>query len=106
MVAEFFLRTLVRMYGRHIVYTDEGVVWYPDACNLLGLEHRIHTPYEKSVTESANQSINQFMKDRTEGFDDHYPCRKHGCDLSHVWRWLYVFCFMYNEMMRNRIRFN
>jgi hypothetical protein len=31
MVAEFFLRTLVKMYGKHVVYTDEGV-WYPDAC--------------------------------------------------------------------------
>jgi transposase-like protein len=42
MVAELFLRTLVKMYGKHVVYTDEGV-WYPDACKLLGLEHRIHT---------------------------------------------------------------
>jgi len=42
MVAELFLRTLVKMYGKHVVYTDEGA-WYPDACKLLGLEHRIHT---------------------------------------------------------------
>ena len=42
MVAEFFLRALVKIYGKHVVYTDEGV-WYPDACKSLGLEHRIHT---------------------------------------------------------------
>jgi len=29
-----------------MVYTDEGIVWYPDACsNSLGLEHRIHSSY-------------------------------------------------------------
>jgi hypothetical protein len=42
MVAELFLRALVKIYGKHVVYTDEGV-WYPDACKSLGLEHRIHT---------------------------------------------------------------
>jgi putative transposase len=100
MVAEFFLRTLVKMYGKHVVYTDEGV-WYPDACNSLGLEHRIHTTYEKSLIER----VNQYLKDRTEGFDDHYPCRKKGCGLSHVRRWLNLFCFMYNQM-RDRVKFD
>jgi transposase-like protein len=59
MVAELFLRTLVKMYGRHVVYTDEGV-WYPDACKSLGLEHRIHTytPYEKSLMERVNKPTN------------------------------------------------
>jgi transposase-like protein len=42
MVAGLFLDSLEKMYGRHVVYTDEGV-WYPDACNSLGLEHRTHT---------------------------------------------------------------
>jgi transposase-like protein len=42
MVAELFLRTLVKMYGKHVLYTDEGV-WYPDACKSLGLEHRMHS---------------------------------------------------------------
>lgn len=40
-----------------------------------------------------------------EGFNDHYPCSKQGCRLSHVWRWLYVLCRMHNKM-RDRIRFN
>jgi putative transposase len=100
LVAEFFLNSLVKTYGRHVVYSDEGV-WYPDACRSLGLEHKIHTPYEKSLIERVNQCI----KDRTEVFDDYYPCRKQGCNLSHVRRWLYLFSFMYNEMKRN-IRFN
>jgi len=79
---------------------DEGV-WYPDACKSVGLEHRIHTPYEKSLMER----VNQYLKDRTEVFDDHYPCRKKGCGLSHVRRWLNLFCFMYNKM-RDRVKFD
>jgi putative transposase len=91
MVAEWFLGGLVKMYGRHVVYSDEGA-WYPDACASLGLEHRVHTSYEKSLIER----VNQLIKDRTEEFDDYYPCRKEGCDLSHVRRWLYLFAFMHN----------
>lgn len=100
LVAEWFLRGLVKMYGRHVVYSDEGA-WYPDACASLGLEHRIHSAYERSLIERMNQRI----KDRTEGFDDYYPCRKEGCDLSHVRRWLYLFAYIQNES-RSRIGFN
>lgn len=44
------------MYGRQVVYTDEGI-WYPDAYYSLKLEQRIHTPYDKSLIERVNQSI-------------------------------------------------
>jgi putative transposase len=30
-VAELFSRSLVRIYGRHVVYSD-GRTWYPEAC--------------------------------------------------------------------------
>ncbi|MEM3040638.1 MAG: hypothetical protein QXG97_01260 [Nitrososphaerota archaeon] len=33
----------------------------------------------------------QTLKDRTECFDDHYPCRRKNCILDHVWRWLSLF---------------
>ncbi|MEM3124005.1 MAG: hypothetical protein QW756_07970 [Nitrososphaerota archaeon] len=33
----------------------------------------------------------QTLKDRTECFDDHYPCRRNACILYHVWRWLNLF---------------
>jgi hypothetical protein len=36
--------------------------WYFETYVSLGLEHRLHLPYEKSIV------------DRTEAFDDHYPC--------------------------------
>ncbi|MEM2058022.1 MAG: hypothetical protein QXO76_07235 [Thermoproteota archaeon] len=28
------------------------------------------------------------LKDRTENFDDYFPCRRKACTLNHVWRWL------------------
>jgi transposase-like protein len=43
--AEKFLKTLVRLYGGHPVWTD-GAPWYSDACRSLGLEHyRYKAPY-------------------------------------------------------------
>ena len=42
-VAESFLRSLITIYGKHIVYSDGGT-WYPEACISLGLEHRLNSP--------------------------------------------------------------
>jgi putative transposase len=87
LVAEMFLKSLVKRYGKHVVYSDGGP-WYPDACNVSGLEHRLHSPYEKSLMERANE----YVKDRIEEFDDYWPCLKGpGCDLRHVWNWLNLF---------------
>ncbi len=36
LVVEAFLKSLIEMYGRHIVYSDGGT-WYPEACTSLGL---------------------------------------------------------------------
>ncbi len=91
LVAETFLRSLIRLYGRHVVYSDAGP-WYPDACRSLGLEHRLHSPFEKSIIER----MMEYVKDRTECFDDYYPCTRQECSLSHVYRWLGLFVSMHN----------
>ena len=93
LVAESFLRSLINLYGKHIVYSDGGS-WYPEACNSLGLKHTLHSPFEKSVIERAME----YVKDRTESFDDYYPCRKKAvdCNLTHVYRWFVLFVFLYN----------
>jgi putative transposase len=39
----------------------------------------------------------QYIKDRTEGFDDYFPCRKAGCNLHHVKNWLNLFASMHNK---------
>jgi putative transposase len=39
----------------------DGGTWYPEACERLGLEHRLHSPYyEKSLIERAND----YLKDK------------------------------------------
>jgi putative transposase len=82
--------------GKHVVYSDGGT-WYPEACERLGLEHRLHSPYEKSLMERANQ----YLKDRIEEFDDYYPCMKEGCDLAHVRSWLNLFVDMHYARRRH-----
>lgn len=86
LTAELFLRKLVKLYGRHPVHTD-GAPWYPEACGSLGLEHRRLDEDYRSLVERAVQ----YLKDRMEGFDDHYPCRMEGCGLKHVQSWLSLF---------------
>ena len=99
MAARTFLRSLVERYGKHQVYSDGGA-WYPDACRSLGLEHRLHSPYEKSLIERANE----YLKDRVEAFDDRWPCLRDGCDLDHVRRWLGLFTDAHYAR-RRRMRF-
>ena len=48
LVAEAFLSLLIRMYGKHIVYSDDDGTGYPEVCVSLNLEHRLHSSYEKS----------------------------------------------------------
>jgi putative transposase len=92
LVAEAFLKSLISLYGKHTVYSDGGS-WYPEACNSLGLKHLLHTPFEKSIIERAME----YVKDRTESFDDYFPCiKKEDCNLKHVYHWIGLFVFMYN----------
>jgi putative transposase len=105
LVAEKFIRSLVDKYGRHIVYTDGGT-WYPQACIFLHLKHRLHSPLENSLIER----VMQYFKDRTECFDDYYPCinndkSNNNCDLEHVYNWIRLFIYLYNTKIRNTILF-
>ena len=101
-VAERFLYALIKIHGKHCVSTDGGT-WYPQACNFLHLKHRLHSPLEKSLIER----VMQYFKDRTECFDDYYPCttRKNNCDLQHVYNWIKLFIYLYNTTIRNKMPF-
>ncbi len=92
MLNESFLRTLITIYGKHTVYSDGGT-WYPEACSSsLGLRHVLHPSLEKGVIERTIE----YFKDRTENFDDYYPCKPKGChDLVHVYNWMSLFVFMH-----------
>ncbi len=97
LVAEQFLKGLIKKYGKHSISTDGGT-WYPQACKFLKIKHHIHSYYEKSIVERTIQ----YLKDRTECFDDYFPCRKYNCKLEHVIKWLNLFADMYNNKMIRR----
>ena len=91
-VVERFILNLVKRYVEHPVSADGGT-WYPQACRFLRLEHHIHSPYEKSIIERTVQ----YIKDRTEYFDDYFPCRKSKCKLQHIQKWLDLFVSHHNN---------
>jgi len=68
-------------------------------CQFLKLKHHhIHSSYEKSIIERTMQ----YIKDRTEGFDDDYfPYRKKNCKLKHVQQWLNLFAYYFNKKIRS-----
>ena len=94
-VAERFISSLINRYGKHLVSTADGGTWYPpQACKFLKVNHRIHSALEKSLIERTMQ----YIKDRTEGFDDYFPCRKKNkCKLKHVKQWLSLFIDQHNK---------
>ena len=91
-VAERFISKLVVTYGSHPISTDGGT-WYPQACKFLKLDHHIHSSFEKSLVERTMQ----YIKDRTECFDDYFPCRLENCKLKHVKNWLNLFVDYHNK---------
>ncbi len=99
-VAAQFIESLTSKYGRHPVYSDGGT-WYPEACSALGLNHYLYSPYEKSIVER----VNQYFKDRTECFDDYYPCnRKSNCDLKRTHNWISFFILMHNATRNHKFK--
>jgi len=70
-----------------------GGIRCPQMCRFLKLRHHIHSSFEKSLIERTMQ----YTKDRTEGFDDYFPCRKVNCKLKHVKNWLNLFVFQHNK---------
>ena len=91
-VAERFILGLVKNHGKHPVSTDGGT-WYPQACRFLKLKHHIQSPFEKSLIERTMQ----YVKDRTESFDDYFPCRLKNCKLKHVINWMNLFVDYHNN---------
>ena len=95
-VAERFMSDLVKIHGKHPVSTDGGT-WYPMACKFLKLNHHLHSSSEKSMIERKMQ----YIKDRTECFDDYFPCRLEDCKLKHVKNWMNLFVNYHNKEMTN-----
>jgi putative transposase len=66
LAAEQFIQSLIRKYGKHDISTDGGGTCYPQTCRFLNVEHHMHSSIEKSFIERTIQ----YIKDRTECFDD------------------------------------
>ena len=71
-----------------------------DACKWLRLNHQVYGSELKNLMERFVQQI----KDRTECFDDHFPCTKQNCNRQHVWNWLKLF-ILYLDMDKDRMQF-
>ncbi|MDR4490585.1 MAG: hypothetical protein R2685_06745 [Candidatus Nitrosocosmicus sp.] len=95
-VAERFISGLVKIHGKRPVSTYGGT-WYPMACRFLNLDHHIHSSLEKSLIERKMQ----YIKDRTESFDDYFPCRIKNCKLKHVRNWLRLFVDYHNNEIKH-----
>jgi putative transposase len=90
-VAEQFLSSLVKEYGKHPVSTD-GVV-HGIQSKYLKLRDHIHSSYEKSIIERTIE----YLKYRTECFDDYFTCKKEKCILKHIINWLNLFIDYHNR---------
>ncbi len=90
------LSDVVEEYGEHPVSIDGGTWYPPQACKFLKLLHHIHSfvyKNEKSIIERTMQ----YVKDRTEGFDDYFPCKKNKCKLKHIKQWIRLFIDQHNQ---------
>ena len=89
----------INKYGLHSIWLDGGGTWYPQACRFLKLNHHIHSSFTKSIIERTMQ----YIKDRTEGFDDYIPCKKNKCKLNHIKQWLKLFVYEHNKEIMSRL---
>jgi putative transposase len=92
LVAEKFIKDLIKKYGKHPLSTDGGT-WYSQACRFVKMKHHLHSSYEKSFIERTIQ----YIKDRTECFDDYFPCKKEKCKLQHISNWFNLFIDYHNK---------
>ena len=67
---------------------------------------QVETPYvyDTMLKNLMEERFVQQIKDRTECFDDHFPCMKQNCNMQHVWNWLKLFV-MYLDMNKERMQF-
>jgi hypothetical protein len=76
------------------------VVRGPQACRFLKLHHHhIHSYYYEKKYQYRERTIQYMIKDRTEMFDDYFPCQKDNCTLEHVRNWFNLFVDVYNSMI-------
>jgi len=63
-----------------------------------------HQMYDGTELKNIMERFIQYIKDRTECLDDHFPCRKPDCNMQYIWNWLKLFV-LYVHMDMDRTRF-
>src|SRR5215212_1821411 len=89
-------RDCLMVYFRRICQTfssTDGGTWYLQACKFLKLEHHINSSYEKSIIERAMQ----YIRDRTECFDDYFSMQKKRNITKAYTNWFRLFVYHYNR---------
>jgi putative transposase len=98
LIAEKFISDVVMVYGKHQISTDGGT-WYSSACKFLRLKHHVHSFLAK-IEKSLIERKMQYIKDRTESFDNYSPYTKANCKLKHIKQWIKVFACHHNNNIR------
>jgi putative transposase len=101
-VCYWFFKQLRKKYGNRKPILTDGADWYTTACKWSRLQH--HYVYGTELKNIMERYI-QYIKDRIECFDDHFPCRKKDCDRQHIWNWLKLFV-LYLHSGIDRLQFN
>ncbi|MFP3308120.1 MAG: hypothetical protein RXP27_00525 [Nitrososphaeria archaeon] len=90
----------MRKYGRVPIHTD-GAGWYADACGWAGAERAVH---DRPLRNLMKRMV-QYVKDRTEAFDDLFPVGGRGPSsrrtFERMHNWLSAFMFMHNFVFEN-----
>jgi putative transposase len=72
-----------------------------EACKWLRLKHEV---YDTELKMNKMERFIQKIKDRTERYDDYFPCMKWNCDRMHIHNLLKM-NILYLQMKTDRIRF-
>jgi putative transposase len=71
-VTGHFLSGIVNKDGQYPVSTADGETLYHQVSHFLKLKYHLHSSFEKSIIKRTIQ----YIKDRTENFDDYFPCNR------------------------------
>jgi putative transposase len=97
-----FIKRLKRLYGsKYTIYADGAsyyYYYYNQACRWLRIKHIVYDDNCKNIMERAIQ----YIKDRTECFDDYFPCKDY-CDKEHVINWFKVFMIYFNVKIDQQV---
>jgi transposase-like protein len=93
-----FIKRIKAVYRSRMKVLTDGAQYYRTAWKFLNLDHDVYGLRLGNLMER----IIQYVKDRTEDFDDYIPCRREGCDKMHAQMLLSSIGFMINEVCLNK----